>query len=449
MSPTTLLRALATTALAVVLAACSSGPPAAPATGRTATPAATPTQAASPPPGVVREPGVLRGHVSVGDASVWLECLGTGSPTVILETGLGGSSGNWIDLQRALSTTTRACRYDRVGIAQSDGPGIKTITVGTRADELNALLEAASVDGPYVLVGWSFGGMIVRLFAARHPAETAGLVFMDASHEDQLSDPWFTAQTGAWNDGPFRIIDKERTRTELLAATDLGATPTIVLTEGAMNGAFERHWAPVQDALATMSTASLHLVATKAGHDIGGEAPELTRAALDAVIAAARTGSPLPACEGTFDAVGATCLAGTLVDRLAAWDAMRAKVKARAGGFPDGTYRMDLTGEQVRAATGQPQEFRLAVHTWTIAGGHWKVSIRVDGVQEAHEGVYNAEGATVRFLLPDDWRIGGTPGINELTWAADAAGTITFEQADAYPIEASFLAPWVPMGLGS
>lgn len=439
--------------LAIFVAGCgvSTVPTAAPtiASSPTATTSVTSTGvAASPQSDVVREPGLIRGHFAVGSGSVWLECLGTGSPTVVMETGLGSSSGNWIDPQRALSTSTRVCRYDRAGIGQSEGPGIETITAGTRADELYRLLEVAQVDGPYVLVGWSFGGMIVRLFAARHPADTAGVVFLDASHEDQLSDPFWTSEMSSWSDGPFRIIDTDGSRKELLAATDLGATPTIVLTQGQVNGDFERRWAPLQDALATMSTSSVHLVATKAGHDINQNAPELTQKAIEAVIAAARVGGALPACVGTFDAVGATCLDGTLVERLAAWDVIRAGVKADAGAFPQGTYRMDLTGDQLRAATGERADFRLAVYTWTIGDGHWKVSIRFDNLlrQEAHEGVYAVDGKTITFLLPDDWRIPGTPGVNELTWAADANGTITFHQTDAYAIEGSFVAPWVPVG---
>ncbi|HJP90008.1 MAG TPA: alpha/beta hydrolase [Candidatus Limnocylindrales bacterium] len=439
----------------VLLAGCggtgsaSVAPPASTPANAGSTPTAGAT--ASPSTDVVREPGVIRGHFAVGDASVWLECLGTGSPTVITETGLGSSSGNWIDPQRALSATTRVCRYDRVAIGQSNGPGTKTITAGTRADELHALLEAAEIEGPYVLVGWSFGGMIVRLFAARQPSETAGLVFLDSSHEDQLSDPWFTAQMGEWSDGPSRILDRDATRAELLAATDLGATPTIVLTEGRMNGDFERHWAPLQDALATMSSSSLHLVATKAGHDINFDAPELTLQAIGAVITAARSGGPLPACAGTFDAVGATCLDGTLVERLAAWDALRATVKAHAGSFPDGTYRMQVTGDEVEAATGERQDFGVGVFIWTVAGGHWKVSIRFDDdlQRENHEGVYDAASTTITFLQPDDFRIGGTPGVNKLDWVVDASGAITFEQTDGYPMESSFLAPWIPTEAGS
>src|SRR5262245_23951472 len=170
-------RCLAVVLASLLPAGCGTGlsPTGAPSgTSTPGAPSSTTSSAAtaSPTSDVVREPGVLRGHFAVGDASVWLECLGTGSPTVILETGLGSSSGNWIDTQRALSATTRVCRYDRVAIGQSHIAGIETITAGTRADELFGLLEAADIDGPYVLAGWSFGGMIVRLFAARHPADT-------------------------------------------------------------------------------------------------------------------------------------------------------------------------------------------------------------------------------------------------------------------------------------
>ncbi|MEO5704432.1 MAG: hypothetical protein ABIZ52_04795 [Candidatus Limnocylindrales bacterium] len=94
----------------------------------------------------------------------------------------------------------------------------------------------------------------------------------------------------------------------MLAATDLGAIPTIVLTNGIATGEFAERWAALQAALAGMSSESLHMIAIDAGHDINTDNPALVRAAVEAVIAASRTGTPLGSCDARFTTVGAECL---------------------------------------------------------------------------------------------------------------------------------------------
>jgi pimeloyl-ACP methyl ester carboxylesterase len=124
-------------------------------------------------------PGQL---VDVGGYRLHIQCVGTGSPTVVLDAGLGGSSLDWSLVQPALGATTRVCAYDRAGMGWSD-PGPAPRTPGQLARELHTLLTQAGIPGPYVLVGQSLAGKNVRLFALQHPDEVAGLVLVDARSE--------------------------------------------------------------------------------------------------------------------------------------------------------------------------------------------------------------------------------------------------------------------------
>lgn len=84
---------------------------------------------------------------------------------------------------------------------------------------------------------------------------------------------------------------------------------------------------------------------------------------------------------------------------------------------------------------------------WTIADGHWSVSIVTDGrAPEVVADVYAAEAGEVIFRSPEDWKIPRTPGVNRLRWSVDAGGTITLVQIDSERIEPTFLAPWVRIG---
>ena len=115
-----------------------------------------------------------------------LHCTGQGSPSVVFESGLGGTSLDWVRVQPAVSEFTRACSYDRAGYGWSElGP--RPRHAARIAWELDRLLGNARVPPPYVLVGHSFGGLVVRLFAARRERRAvAGLVLIDATHERQF-----------------------------------------------------------------------------------------------------------------------------------------------------------------------------------------------------------------------------------------------------------------------
>ncbi len=118
-----------------------------------------------------------------------LYCRGSGSPTVILDAGMGDSTISWALVQPALAKRTRTCSYDRAGLGFSDAaarPG----TVENMAADLHALLRAAHIAPPYILVGHSLAGMTVRVFADRHRDEVVGMVLVEGSHEDQSSRGW-------------------------------------------------------------------------------------------------------------------------------------------------------------------------------------------------------------------------------------------------------------------
>jgi pimeloyl-ACP methyl ester carboxylesterase len=125
--------------------------------------------------------------VDVGGYSLHLYCMGEnaeGRPTVILEQGLGGTSAHWARVQPDLAQTTRVCAYDRAGMGWSD-PGPEPRDAEHIATELHNLLHNAGVPGPYVLAGWSFGGLYVRIYAGQYPEEVVGMVLLDSSHPDQ------------------------------------------------------------------------------------------------------------------------------------------------------------------------------------------------------------------------------------------------------------------------
>jgi len=130
--------------------------------------------------------------VDVGGHRLHVYCVGSGSPTVILEAAAPGWSSYWSLVQPEVARHTRVCAYDRAGLGWSQrGPLPRT---GQRmARELHRLLGRAEIHGPYVLVGHSLGGLIVRLYHHDHPKEVAGIVLVDAGQELELHRPEFRA----------------------------------------------------------------------------------------------------------------------------------------------------------------------------------------------------------------------------------------------------------------
>ncbi len=128
-----------------------------------------------PPPGSL---------VDVGGHRLHIHCMGEGKPTVVFDSGLPGSLLSWCYVQPEVAKFARACSYDRAGLGWSE-PRPTPRSSEQIVEELHALLAKAGIRPPYVLVGHSFGGMTVRLFASKYPEEVVGMVLVDPLHPEE------------------------------------------------------------------------------------------------------------------------------------------------------------------------------------------------------------------------------------------------------------------------
>ena len=317
----TIRAAAAVSLVAVLTSACGAG--------------RAPRQSAHPtvrtdPNSVALGPGRL---VPIADGrSLYLLCRGSGSPTVILEAGFGGTSDSWSEVQPAVARTTRTCAYDRAGLGYSPPiPGVHD--AADEIADLGRLLDRAGVRPPYVLVGHSYGGLLVRLFAHAHPEQTAGIVLVDAMGHDQdrrLLEIWRAQPASVRRQVPRPTANPVDSGVNVLAGEDLAAkvsslgdTPLIVITRGRLDESGSgkpfptpmRHpaaqlWLTMQDELAALSPDSIHVIALRSGHFIpfsSGGQPDVVIAAVLAVIHAARTHTHLPPCPRLFHSSGVQC----------------------------------------------------------------------------------------------------------------------------------------------
>lgn len=123
-------------------------------------------------------------HADIGKRKLHVTATGHGSPTIILEAGMGGCSLDWALVAPALSKNANVITYDRAGLGFSEDI-LEWPTCSAYVDDLRALLKTLGAAPPYLLVGHSYGGMIMRLFASRFPDEVCGLVLVDATHESR------------------------------------------------------------------------------------------------------------------------------------------------------------------------------------------------------------------------------------------------------------------------
>jgi pimeloyl-ACP methyl ester carboxylesterase len=243
--------------------------------------------------------------VDIGRRRLALTDAGTGEPAVILEAGLTAAAVTWYKVIPGIATFTRACAYDRANLGRSD-PAPKPRTAADAATDLAALLRTAHIPAPYVLVGSSFGGYTVRLFAAAHPDEVAGMVLVDASHEDQarrlaeVLTPGQVEQLMLTAPRNIEGMDLPATWDEMSAAGPLPDIPLVVLSAqadkpapaGFPADAMNRMWGELQDDLAGLSPDSLHLM-VNTHHAIALDRPDVVVDAVRRVIEVVRTGRPL------------------------------------------------------------------------------------------------------------------------------------------------------------
>jgi pimeloyl-ACP methyl ester carboxylesterase len=223
------------------------------------------------------------GLVDLGPYQLFLSCQGEGSPTVIVENTLGRGYVDWIDIQPAISTFTRACAYDRLGIHSGLGPIPKdTIrTTQDQVDDLVALLQAAEIEPPYVLVGEYLAGYNILLLTGQHPDLVAGAVLVEAIHPDWL-EPY--AQIDPEFEMPEMGKPLDQEQFDLAASTaqasatgDFGARPLVVFTRSFQPPETEEAyalWMEYQDKYAALSTNSRHIISERAEMDLKYGEPE-------------------------------------------------------------------------------------------------------------------------------------------------------------------------------
>lgn len=280
-----------------------------------------------PPPGRLVDIGGYRLHV---------DCQGAGSPTIILEAGLGDIGLSWSEVQPALAQSTRVCAYDRAGLGWSDaGPSLRDPTRETT--ELHALLSGAGIQPPYVIVGHSWGGDLARLYVSRFPQGVVGLVLVEASNVDQWSKlpagrsawaeylrscrmdgikAWFglvrlrhdsipyyapavrpVAESFSYGPRQVRATCGEASAllgpgpAEVEPARWFGALPLIVISAGKnfwnTPEAWEA-WQAMQAGDSAMSSSSARLIASHAEHEVEHDQPDMIVTQVERMLATAR-----------------------------------------------------------------------------------------------------------------------------------------------------------------
>ena len=230
--------------LAGGLTGCSGGAdPAASSSPDATVPSPTPTPT---------DASVIEGSFDVGDHSLFLVCEGDGSPTVVYFHGLAqdpGSSGkeNGVQVATALRDDYRVCRYDRANVGDS-GTVAGEQTADDAVADLHALLQAADVPGPYVLLGASFGGLVAYDYAVTYPRGIEGMVVLDPTlpREDVDIDPYYHPVDGLLTGEEWKDIAEHMDYLDSMQQTQAleGREPAIPLTYIALKHP-ETWWSPV------------------------------------------------------------------------------------------------------------------------------------------------------------------------------------------------------------
>jgi pimeloyl-ACP methyl ester carboxylesterase len=228
----------------------------------------------------------------VGGYRLALRQAGQGSPVIVLEMGLGASGSFFDDVASRCAALSRVAWYDHAGIGRSDPAPTRPRTVADLAADLHALLHAAQIAAPYVLVGHSLGGLTARYYRQLYPADVAALVLIDAAHEEQrerllaalppeaMDEPpalvqYRAALTSTWEDPLANPegIDNLANSDLMRRCAPLGDLPLVVVSRGRAQAPAglapdlvaqrERAWGQMQRELAALSSRSVHLIAER------------------------------------------------------------------------------------------------------------------------------------------------------------------------------------------
>jgi len=260
----------------------------------------------------------------IGGHQLHINCMGQGSPTIIIDTGLGDDSSDWQLILEQSAQISKTCVYDRSGYGWSDyGPRPRNSR--RIAYELDLLLQQANIPAPYILVGHSFGGYNMRVFAATHPQKISGLILVDASHENQyerldinipksgrrirsiISLPSTTIkefpptkknqllQDRAFRTARHEISSLYQSSRQVQRFGDIPTVPLIVISRGIEEWSGndiarqrEKTWIRLQQDLTFLSPISQHIFAHHSGHNIHQQQPEIIVDAISEVTHLAR-----------------------------------------------------------------------------------------------------------------------------------------------------------------
>ena len=234
-------------------------------------------------------------------------CTGDGSPTVVYIDGWDNAAAKTWPLAAAeQARSNRVCLFDRPGSGLSPARrgAAPHSTPEQHAQEMLDLLASLGETGPYLLVPWSYGGLVARAAATLHPEQVAGMVLVDSS--SPLESGWDEPLQG--EDG---IVDADTIAASVGGGPDLGDRPVIVLTAGQNEGMPEAMWSEWQDLqaqAATISDNSVHAIVEESDHAIPMRNPQAIVAATTAVSDSIRnSNAPLQACPTALAAAGTTC----------------------------------------------------------------------------------------------------------------------------------------------
>jgi pimeloyl-ACP methyl ester carboxylesterase len=218
---------------------------------------------------------------------------GTGRPAVIFDAGAGIGASHWSQVQASVAQRTETFAYDRAGVGSSD-PKDGQWTLDRLVDDLEGAVASVGLSGPYVVVGHSFGGHVVRSFAARQPDNVVGMVLVDArpARLDELCPAW-REWARALDDNPQLANAVEDANRHVQALPGLGSLPLSVLTHGIPDMVeaeaslasdarteFEDVWQALQRDHANLSSNGRLVIARQSGHLIADTEPDLITSAI-------------------------------------------------------------------------------------------------------------------------------------------------------------------------